>query len=97
VNARVERHVDRLTDRIMLTLVSTLVRAYNLRLLPDSVQRIRQVVEEALREAAIAGKLDALHPPEPQRPDQSMIDTRPYPRRDGKPHPPPPPLPKPKK
>jgi hypothetical protein len=77
VSARVERHVERLADRVMLSLLSTLVRLYNLRLVPDSVLRIRQVVEEALREAATAGKLDTLHPVEPQRPDQSMIDTKP--------------------
>jgi hypothetical protein len=86
VSARVERHVERLADRIMLTVVSTLVRAYNLRLLPDSVERIRQVVTESLREAAVAGKLDTLHPPERFGPDQSMIDTKPFPKR-------PPPLP----
>lgn len=90
MNARVERHVDRLATRIMLTIVSTLVRAYNLRLVPESVERIRQVVEEALREAATAGKLDALHPMEDTRPDQSMIDTRPMNKK-------PPPLPPPKK
>ena len=92
MNARVERHVDRLATRIMLTIVSTLVRSYNLRLVPESVERIRQVVEEALREAATAGKLDALHPMEDTRPDQSMIDTKPY-RAKGQP----PPLPPPKK
>ena len=77
MNARIERHVDRLATRIMLTIVSTLVRSYNLRLVPESVERIRQVVEEALHEAAIAGRLDVLHPIEDTRPDQSMIDTRP--------------------
>jgi hypothetical protein len=78
VSARVERHVERLADRVMLTLLSTLVRLYNLRLVPESVLRLRQVIEEALREAAVAGKLDTLHPPTPLGPDQSMIDTKPY-------------------
>lgn len=77
MTARVERQIEKLADRIMLTFLSTLVRLYKLRLLPESVERIRQVVEEALREAAIAGRLDVLHPIEDTRPDQSMIDTRP--------------------
>ena len=98
MSARVERHVERLADRVMLTVVSTLVRLYNLRLMPESVERIRQVVTEALREASIAGKLDTLHPVEDTRPDQSMIDTRPFPRRKpSTPPPAPPPLPPKKK
>lgn len=93
MSARVERHVERLADRVMLTFCSTVARLYSIRLLPESIERIRQVVTEALREAAIAGKLDTLHPAEDTRPDQSMIDTRPM-----RTHPPPlPPTPPPKK
>lgn len=79
----------------MLTFVSLLVRTYSIRLLPESVQRLRDALVDALREAATAGKLDTLHPPEPVGPDQSMIDTKPYKAR---PKPPPiPPLPPKKK
>lgn len=90
MSARVERHIERLADRIMLTFLSTVVRLYSIRLLPESVERIRHVVEDALREAATAGKLDTLHPAQTFGPDQSMIDTRPMNKR-------PPPLPPPKK
>lgn len=77
MNARVERHIDRLATRVMLFIVSTLKRAYNMRLVPESVERIRSELEDALREASIAGKLDALHPAERFGPDQSLIDTVP--------------------
>lgn len=90
MSARVERHIERLADRVMLTFLSTVVRLYSIRLLPESVERIRTVVEEALREAATAGKLDTLHPPERFGPDQSMIDTRPMAKKPP-PLPPPPP------
>lgn len=78
----------------MLTFLSTIVRLYSIRLLPDSVERIRQVVTEALQEAATAGKLDTLHPPERFGPDQSLIDTKPYKARPKASPPPLPPLPK---
>lgn len=94
MNARVERHVERLADRVMLMLVSLLVRTYSIRLLPESVQRVRDALTEALRDAATAGRLDVLHPPAPLGPDQSMIDTKPYPRKGREKPPPIPPLPK---
>lgn len=74
---RVERHVERLADRIMLTFVATLVRLYSIRFRPETLVTIRKVVEDALREAATAGKLDTLHPAHTFGPDQSMIDTKP--------------------
>lgn len=77
MTARVERQIDRLTTRVMLMIVSTLVRTYNLRLVPEIVERIRNEIEQAIRDATIAGRLDALHPIEDTRPDQSLIDTRP--------------------
>lgn len=86
-----DRHVERLTEKIMLAFVSTLVRLYSIRFRPETLQAIRKVVEDALQEAAIAGKLDTLHPPVPLGPDQSMIDTKPYKAR---PKTAPPPLPK---
>lgn len=96
-SSRVERHVERLADRVMLTLVSMLVRTYSIRLMPENLQRARDAITDALREAATAGKLDTLHPPEPLGPDQSMIDTRPYPRKGEKRPPPIHPLPPDKK
>lgn len=87
MSARVERHVERLADRILLKIVTTILQAFGRRLQPESLQLIRDDVEGALREAATAGKLDTLHPAQTFGPDQSMIDTRPMPRR-------PPPLPK---
>jgi hypothetical protein len=61
----------------MLKLVSVIFQVARTRLLPESMEQIRKEVEDALREAATAGKLDTLHPAQTFGPDQSMIDTRP--------------------
>lgn len=92
MNARLKRVIETATTRIMLTIVSTLKRAYNMRLVPESIERIRNEVDEELNRVAIASRLDVLNPIEDTRPDQSMIDTKPY-RAKGQP----PPLPPPKK
>jgi hypothetical protein len=89
VNERVERAIETITDRILLTVVATLKRVHNIRPVPETIERFRQVVLEGLREVALASRLDVLHPKQPGKPDQSIIVTRPYPRRS-KSKPPPP-------
>lgn len=90
---RIARHVERLADRVMLAIVSTLFQVAKTRMLPESMEKIREEVERALHEAATAGKLDTLHPAQTFGPDQSMIDTRPDRTGNIKTHKKPPPLP----
>lgn len=63
-----------------MVIVALVLKRLGVELGPDSAERIRGVVKASAEEIALASRLDVLHPEKPERPDQSLIDTRPYPR-----------------